>query len=199
MELELEFFNLNNVIDNTINVIIGDKKSGKSSLVKHIIFSGSSKYNTGNICTDTEHLKNFYSFLNSESLYKRYSPLIKKRFFADNRYLVFDSYYYNKEKYQEIFNELENNDLNIMTLITFEKFYIVDNFVKLDYIFICEYTNEQEIKKVYNLYIIHFDMLCFDDFLNFVLMTTQDDDILVINCKSKTTNTLFYVYNFDLE
>lgn len=198
MEIELEFFDLEESLGNKISLILGDKKSGKSCLVKHIIFCMSNIYNTGNICTDTEHLKNFYSFLTPESLYKRYSPLIKKRFFVNNRYLVFDNYYYNKDKYCEIFKELSAENLDILTILTFEKFSIAEVIIP-DYIFICRYTNEQEIKKVYNTMIIHFNIFCFEDFLNFVLSSTQDNDILVINSKSESTKTLFYFYNFDLE
>jgi len=194
MQLELDYFDdtLLNTEKGMNILVLGDKKSGKSTLIKTIVKKMNKIFKNGNVCTDSNHYNNVYSeFLDIENIYKRYSTLISKRCFINNYYLILDDYYYSKNSYNEVFSKIKSVNMNLVIGIG-----RLTDFKDYCYIFICRFTNKKELEKVYKYYIDKLNIFNeLQDFINFVNLTTTDYDTVVINVLTTIKEKIFTFYN----
>lgn len=196
MDLSINDFDISVLISSKKCLILGDKASGKSSLIKDMLSSIHTHFPYGFVFTDIKHSNSLYSlFLNTKYIYKRYSSLLANRCFVDNTYVILDDYYYNKEKYTEIFHNV--NDKKILLLISLTKF---TDFTGYDYIFLCKFSNIQEIYKIYINFIQKINKsMIFEQFIELIKCCTQDYEVLVINCNPTNLDDLFFCYTFDIQ
>ena len=189
MELELDDFDIKRLNNKSLCLILGDAGSGKSSLIKEIITNKSLPFVCGIVCTDSTHSESFYpTFLPQICIYKRYSTLLASRCYQDFTYLILDDYYYNKEKYNEIFENTQSK--NMLLLVSLTKFTDFNNY---NYIFILKYTNQKELFNLYNAYPYIKKFFTFEQFIHLVNSFTEDHSILVLSCKARTLKDLFYL------
>lgn len=189
MNLELEDFDLERLNSKNTCLILGDSESGRSTLIKTIIKTDNLPFVTGIVCTDSTHSVSFYpDFLPQICIYKRYSTLLASRCYQDNTYLILDDYYYNKEKYNEIFESAKPK--NMMLLVSLKKF---TDFTDYNYIFILKYSDHKELFRVYESYPYIKKFFTFEQFIHLVNMCTEEHDILIFSCKARTLETIFYL------
>lgn len=189
MDISIKDFDTDILKSKNLCIILGDTNSGKSTLIKDII---NCTYNTipdGIVCTDKPHHDFYSSFIKKQNIYKRYSTLIAKRCFIDGMFLILDNCFYNKEIYNEVINNCINKD--ILLLISLYKF---TDFLNYDYIFICKFTNSNELNKIYKSYIEKFNEISLQYFIEIIILCTNNYEILVINCKTNEISELFLSY-----
>lgn len=195
MNLCIDYFDIDILKSKKSCLILGDNSSGKSILIKNLLFSVYNHFPYGFVFSDTKHFNSLYSlFLKEKFIYKRYSTLLAVRCFINDIYLVLDNYYYNKEKYTEIFDNCK--DKNILLLVSLSK---LTDFKDYDYIFLCKFTDIKELYKIYKEYIEKFKTsLIFEQFIELVNSCTNNYEVLVINCKAKVFKNMFFSYIPDL-
>ena len=193
MDISVEDFNVDDITPRSISCIIGNVKSGKSTLIKDILSVVSKKYPNHVICTDREHKQNYYSkFIDGKKMYNRYSSIITNRCFFNNMVLVLDNCLPHKLYIEEIYDNYQGKDMVI--LLSCLKFY---NDINYDFIFISQFNNVQEIYKIYTMYVAKFDVSA-EQFVELIKFCTTDNEILVINCHSLFLEELFMTYKADL-
>lgn len=195
ISLELDYFDEELLNVKNTCLIIGDHGSGKSTLVKHFILNVFNIiYKHGCICTNKQDYSFYSSFLNIESIYKRYSSLLEKRCFIDKHFLVIDDYYYNKSRYDEIFMKSKNYDMSLVI----SSQCLIDS-GEYDYIFIRSLRDEKQIKLLFNTFpnirILFKNVAEFKLFLNSAM---DKYEILVLNVKAKDIHNIFYYYCLDV-
>ncbi len=189
MDLVLDEFDFDRLNHKSLCLILGESGSGKSTLIKNIITHVKLSFVCGIVCTDSNHSDSFYpNFIPQICIYKRYSSLLATRCYQDNTYLILDDYYYNKEKYNEIFESTQSK--NMLLLVSLKKF---TDFTDYNYIFILKYTNQKELYTLYNVYPYLKKFFTFEQFIHLVNSFTEDHNVLVFSCKARTLTDLFYL------
>lgn len=172
-------------------LVIGNPTSGRSTIIKDIITTIKPKFFYGVIFTDKIHMNGFYNFFNPLWLYKRYSPLLYNRCFMDNMFIILDSYHYTKDNYLTVINNC--NSKNILLIMTSNN---LINITELDYIFLCRFIEYSTILEIYEKYIKnHIDLYSFNELFK---LYNDNNELLIINCKSTDKNDLFLSYFIDL-
>jgi ABC-type phosphate/phosphonate transport system ATPase subunit len=124
-------------------IIIGSRGSGKSILIKDILYNKKSNISTGIIISPTEKICGTYSNINLlYKIYDEYTPNIISNFLEEqkeNSVLVFDDCTYYKSFYQNL-NELfiKNTSYKMMTILTEQYPVKYDSLFKnnINYVFI---------------------------------------------------------------
>jgi len=192
-EIELELNELSKeelysfFVVNTKILIIGDEKSGKSTIIEKINIPSI-------VITDLQHATNFYSkenYIDRYVIYSNYGRSINSRIFKENTCLVMDNYFH---LMPEIYIEDLNNNLeekNILFFLTSTKFVI--NF---DYIFICKLTQINEIQKIYDYLDDRFKIFNNIKELIYLINECTRDSILIIDCKCNDIKEIFKIFSF---
>lgn len=189
MDIVIEEFEVNDLIPRSISFIIGNPKSGKSTLIKDIIASIHTKYSYGVVCTDKVHKENYYSkFINERRLYNRYSSIITNRCFFSKMFLILDNCSIHQKYIEEIYDNYQGKDMLI--LMASLKFC---NLINYDYIFISEFSNLTELYKIYTSYVENFEISA-EQFIELVNQCATDKEFLVVCCKALSIDELFMTY-----
>ena len=190
-EIQVSSFDTDNLLPNSISLIIGDAKTGKSLLIKDLLvgITTSNLIKSGMACVDSSQLPFYSKFIDDSSLYKRYSSLLASRCYNDNTFLILDYYFYSKEKYTEIYENSQKKKM--VVLVSLKTF---TDFTDYKYIFITKLENLEELIKVYDTYIksknFNMSLEQFVHLLNYL----DKNEVLVINCKAKSLEQLFFSY-----
>lgn len=193
-EVLIQSFDTDSLLPKSISLIIGDAKTGKTSLMKDLLkqitINSNKKINSGMACVDSSQIPYYKKFIEDESLYKRYSTLLATRCYTNKCFLILDYYFYNKEKYTEIFENVQKKEM--VLLVSLKTF---TDFTDYNFVFITKLENLEELIKVYDTYIKSRQQLnmSFEQFVH-LLNYLDKHEVLVINCKAKTIDDLFYSY-----
>lgn len=193
MNISLNDFNTNMISLKSSILILADNNSGKSTLVKDLIFNLNHVYPSGIACSSQQ---SFYTqFLNEKNVYNRYSNLLSTRSLFNYHYLILDNWF-DKLKFSEILNKY-NNSNHVLLIISNEFFYCDMNY---NLIFINNLTDSDSLEKIYYTYIQYIcnDLLSLEQFIILVQEFNEDFEFLVINCNSKHLNELFLTYTATL-
>lgn len=200
--LILRKFNNNYISYNSIILIIGPPKSGKSIITKDIIYNHSD-INYGSVITNAHSNKKIYDYIPQLFIHDSYNKYIINKFIKkqlklmyNNEYnsysfLIFDdSLCYKNIKESKYLRKLLsgtiNNILTIIEIIELSKIYellFLKN--KVDYLFIVKDPLENNRKKIYDLIKeninIPFSLYCkfLDDY-------TEDYNFLILDLKSES-------------
>lgn len=196
-ELIIQSFDTDKLIPSSISLIIGDKGSGKSILIKDLILSiqidnhiPQIRPKTGIVCVNKSQYPTYESFIESCCIYNRYSSLLATRCYSDNTYMVLDYYFYNKEKYSEIYENVIKHKMVLLVSL-----FKLTDFLDYTFIFITKFSDLEELIKIYNIYIKNkfTDFLTFEQFIH-LLKEFEEYEVLILNCKAIRIDDLFYSY-----
>jgi GTPase SAR1 family protein len=179
MDIQINDFTLNFIPTKSI-LIHGKPRSGKSTLIKSIIYELSSVFDLGTVFTNKDHEKNFYDFVDIQNIYTIYSSLLSKRF-IQNSCVIFDDFNTN---YTHVIKHPE------MSLIVSSNDLIKE--IQFDYIFILHRLTEEDLCDVFYKYIEKF--MDFDTFL-YVINNLDTEEIPVINVFAEELQDLIMVYS----
>jgi|688.fasta_scaffold982491_1 tRNA uridine 5-carbamoylmethylation protein Kti12 len=141
--MQIKKLNIEMIQDYDCIIIIGSRGSGKSILIKDILYNKKSNISTGIIISPTEKIYGTYSNINLlYKIYDEYTPNIISNFLEEqkkNSVLVFDDCTYYKSFYQNL-NELfiKNTSYKMMTILTEQYPVKYDSLFKnnINYVFI---------------------------------------------------------------
>ena len=205
--MSIRKFNIQNLKNDSNIMIIGSKCSGKSTLIKDIIYNNK-KTSVGSVISCGENVEHFYDkFINNTLIHTEYDPLILERLFECqikayheklvnyNKILVMDECFVasdkiqNDKKIQELF--FNGRNYRILSILTtqFPMRLSPSLRVNIDCIFIFKNHDIKHKREIYQYYASIFKS--FEEFET-ILDSLDNYNCLVIDYSSKLEDQIFY-------
>ncbi len=211
-------FDMKSVADGSTVVLIGKRKTGKSFLIKDILYHKRKDLPTGVVISNTDHVADppfFRKFIPPILIYKEYTSKIlqtiyerqekaQKERWKDYRFFIVmddcisDASTWKKDKMiKRMF--FEGRHFKILYILSTQDPMAISPGLRgnVDYIIIHRTNNKRVLQQIYENYAGFFDNL--NQFKYFVEKCTRDNCVMVIDNQSNSTNLEDNIYFYKAE
>lgn len=210
VEFRIRKFNPRNMEPDTVNLFIGKRNSGKSFLMKDILYHARRRYPAGNVISGTDHVNHFYDkFIPGMLIHREYDAIVLEKLFkrqekakaegwqTPGAFLVMDDCLSDRKwQYDPLVRRLflEGRHYHLLCLLGLQNpmSLFSDMRGQADYVFILRNSILEERKKIHKNYCGFVD---YDTFEALMDTCTEDYGCLVVDKvtrSNKKEDQIFY-------
>jgi GTPase SAR1 family protein len=198
--LAISLFNLNSIKDNSNILIIGMRASGKSTLVRNIVYH-KRDCNIGAVFSKTEHVNKFYSdFCPENTIYHEFNKFVvmdmvdKRKTVEEVDFTIniMDDCFSSKTDWttnQEIVDMMDSNMMNIFC-IQFPQLFKQEFLDKIDYIFFMNESFISNRKRLYNYTNVVDNFEDFNRIFNHITTINHYNSLVVYNPRCENQSNI---------